>query len=190
LVRVDVQRALPGLNCSLKVTVLALIRIEPRAPGDAESKMKGAALRMGFDESLQSRNSVSVLRRLLKVNQVAHALDSRDVRLLGGRIGWGGRGRVLHRPQGRVQIILRVPQNGSHNAPLVEEENDRNGGYFQEIQRINEHRPFELSPLGIESGAVGVLFLNNADELDPSGLAQRSRFFMPDRHVLAAACSP
>jgi len=61
---------------------------------------------------------------------------------------------------------------------------------LREVHRIYENRPLHLLPLHEESAAIGMLFLDQSDQLDLPLFLELKRRFVPSRHVPAAARSP
>ena len=79
---------------------------------------------------------------------------------------------------------------GADDAVFIDEEGDGHGGDGEEVEGVGHDGPVHLVPLHEELGAVDVLFLGDAEDLEFSGGGEVSGFGVPPGHVAAAACSP
>ena len=73
---------------------------------------------------------------------------------------------------------------------LVDRDGDRDNVNGEQVQGIDQNRPVHLLPLHEEPAALGVLLLNDPDDLKFAGLVDIFDCFVPPGYVFAAACSP
>jgi hypothetical protein len=77
-----------------------------------------------------------------------------------------------------------------HDSVLVDQERDRHQARAEQVVRIHENRPVHALPLHEQPGAVGMLLLDDADDLQLPLLPQLLSRFVPPGHVPPAARSP
>ena len=76
------------------------------------------------------------------------------------------------------------------NSVLIDEERVRDRVDPEQVQGIRQHLPPHLLPLHKKLGAIGMLFLDDAEHGQFSARHKVFCLGMPPGHVLATACSP